>query len=424
MNHALRGSIDETIEQMFPSLIQHIQKLVSFDTTAGNELAAQEWLCSMLKARGLDVDMWVPDAAEMRKKYPFFKGSRESFEGSPNVVGIYKGTGGGRSLIINGHIDVVPVGNLRDWSVDPFGGVIQENKIIGRGVSDMKNGHAIFLFCLDVLKKLNIKLKGDLLLESVIDEETGGAGTLAAAMRGYHADAAIFPESVGMNLCPASSGVSYFKLYIKGKAEHGSMRYKGVSAIEKAIKVINALNQLEIDRAKRLSHPLIKDNPIPFAINIGTISGGSWPSMVPDSVVLEGRYGFSPRETIEDARKEMEDCLCELSKEDDWFAQEPVVVEWTSNCLQSGEIPADHDMVKLLSAEYERVMKQEPNIICFPGGTDGGSMNRQANTPAVIFGPGSDAHCANESIDLEVIKQYVRILIPTIIDWCGMEPQE
>ena len=419
----VRKAMDQAVEEMLPVMIEYAKRIVSFETTVGNEAAAQAYVSEVLRKNGFEVDMWTPDAAAMQQKYTFFKGSRETFEGSPNVVGVWKGSGTGRSLMVNGHIDVVPAGELRDWTVDPFEGVVRNNQIVGRGISDMKCTHAVFFFCVEVLKKLGLRLKGDLLFASVIDEETGGAGSLAVAMRGYHADAAILPEPTDMVMCPATQGVSYFKIYVKGKAAHGGTRYEGVNAIEKAIKVVEAVRQLEAERTKKLSHALYQNKQIPFTINIGTIHGGAWPSMVADEVVLEGRYGVAPQETLAEARGDMERCLKDLAKEDHWFAQAPARVEWTSNVLQSGEIPVDHEFVKTVRSAYEAVLEEAPQIKGTPFGTDAGTLIRFANTPALVFGPGKCAHCADEYLDIDVMKQYAKILLTTMVDWCGVEEE-
>ena len=174
MNTAFAQKIDAVIESLTPELVAYSKQLISFPTVAGQEQGAQEYLRTMLEERGFAVDMWEPDIQAMREFFPFFRGSRESFAGSPNVVGVRKGTGGGRSLMVNGHIDVVPPGERSAWNTDPFTGVLEGDRLYGRGISDMKIAHAAFLTCVDALEKLGVQLKGDLILESVVDEETGG----------------------------------------------------------------------------------------------------------------------------------------------------------------------------------------------------------------------------------------------------------
>lgn len=423
MNTAFAQKIDAVIESLTPELVAYSKQLISFPTVAGQEQGAQEYLRTMLEERGFAVDMWEPDIQAMREFFPFFRGSRESFAGSPNVVGVRKGTGGGRSLMVNGHIDVVPPGERSAWNTDPFTGVLEGDRLYGRGISDMKIAHAAFRTCVDALEKLGVQLKGDLILESVVDEETGGAGTLAAIMCGYQADGAVIPEPTGMVACTSSPGVSYFKVKVKGRAFHGGTRYKGVSAIEKAMEVVTALQELEADRTMRLHHPLFPAL-IPFTINIGTIQGGAWPSMVPDEVVMEGRFGISPRETLESARAEFEKALAALAEEDPWFQEAPVEVEWTNNFLLPGESDPDHALVRVAAEHFRTVTGREMEIGGCGAGTDGGALMTFGKTPAIVFGPGHTAHCANEYIEISEAKRFAKILLAVIIDWCGMEESE
>lgn len=420
MNTDFAQQIDAVIESLTPELIAYSKQLIEFPTVAGQEKEAQEYLRTMLEARGFTVDMWEPDIQAMRAFFPFFHGSRESFAGSPNVVGVRKGVGGGRSLMVNGHIDVVPPGERSAWSTDPFTGVLDGDRLYGRGISDMKIAHAAFLVCVDALERLGVQLKGDLILESVVDEETGGAGTLATIMRGYRADGAVIPEPTGMVACTSSPGVSYFKVKVKGRAFHGGTRYKGVSAIEKAMEVVTALQKLEAERTIRLRHPLFPAQ-IPFTVNIGTIHGGSWPSMVPDEVVLEGRFGISPRETLESARKEFEEALATLAEEDHWFRETPAEVEWTNNFLLPGESNPDHALVHATAEHFQKVTGNKMEIGGCAAGTDGGALMTFGKTPTIVFGPGHTAHCANEYIEIGETKRFVKILLAVILDWCGIE---
>jgi len=187
------------------------------------------------------------------------------------------------------------------------------------------------------------------------------------------------------------------------------------------MKVVDAVNKLEAERTRRLAHPLYQGIPIPFTICIGMIRGGEWPSMVAQDVVLEGRYGIAPQETLEEGRADLERCMAALADEDDWFKTEPVRVEWTTNFLQSGDTPQDHPLVEQICASYRQVLGKEPQLIGTPFGTDGGTLIRQADTPAVVFGPGSCAHCADEYLDIDVFRDYAKIMLLAIVDWCGVE---
>src|SRR5690606_4415899 len=272
----------------------------------GNEKEVQENVAQFLTNLDLDVDVWELDG-ERLQKHPYFYSNRVAFENSPNVVGVLKGTGGGKSIILNGHVDVVPEGDHNQWEIGPYSGEIVDGKMYGRGATDMKGGNASLMIALDAIKSLGICLKGDVIFQSVVEEESGGAGTLDAVLKGYKADAAIIPEPTNMKIFPKQQGSKWFRLIVTGMTAHGGTRYHGVCAIEKSLIVYEHLKALEKIRNNRIKDPLYDNIPIPIPINVGTINGGDWPSSVPDNVQLEGRIGIAPGETLEKVQQEMEE---------------------------------------------------------------------------------------------------------------------
>lgn len=399
-----------------------LQKLVREPSTRGNELKAQAVIVEKCRELGLEIDLWELSKEEMEGHEAFFS-DREDFSDSPNLAAVLKGTGGGKSLILNGHIDVVPSGNKEDWSDDPFSGTIRGRRMYGRGTSDMKGGTVSLLLALEAIIRSGIKLKGDVIFQSVIEEESGGAGTLAAVMRGYRADGAIIPEPTNMKCFPMQQGSMWFRILVTGKAAHGGTRYEGVNAIEKAQDVITAVKKLEKERNAAIVHPLFKGIPIPVPINIGKISAGSWPSSVPDLAVLEGRFGVTPFETLEEARHSLEEVIQLLNKEDDWFRQKPLKLEWFGARWLPGNVDPGHALVQTLGRQYRKVTGEEQLIEASPWATDGGFLTGPGGTPAVVFGPGTTwtAHDADEFIELDNIMETARIIALTAIEWCQTE---
>lgn len=400
------------------SAIHFLQKTVQEASTTGNETGVQQLIAKKLEEMGLEVDMWYPDGEELAN-HPYFCASRTDFSSSPNVVGIWRGRGNGRSLVLNGHIDVVPEGDLKQWDDHPYSGKIIDGKLYGRGSTDMKGGNLSLLLAIQALKETGTVLDGDLFFHSVIEEESGGAGTLAAVLRGYTADAAIIPEPTNMKIFPAQQGSMWFKLTVKGKAAHGGTRYEGVSAIDKTAIVLEAIKELEIKRNKNITDPLYRDIPIPVPINVGKISGGNWPSSVPDTVQVEGRIGVASNETLENVKKELEDYLSSI--QDSWLLEHPVAVEWFGAQWLPGSIETDHPLMSTLIKNFEHVKKQKPVIEASPWGTDGGLLSLAGNTPSIVFGPGvtAVAHYPNEYIEISKIIETAEIIALTIYDWCG-----
>ncbi len=417
----LKDRIHQWLQDNREEAIQFLQQLVRIPSTQGNEASVQQLVASKLEKIGLQVESWELDGNQL-KKHPYFFSNRETFLGSPNVVGILKGTGGGPSIVLNGHVDVVPAGDVTQWEYDPYEARVEDGKMYGRGTTDMKGGNLSLYLAVEAIKQLNIKLKGDVLLHSVVEEESGGAGTLAAIMKGYKADAAIIPEPTDMKIFPKQQGSKWFRMYVKGRSAHGGTRYHGVSAIEKASVVVKHVLELEKVRNERIEDPLYLAIPIPVPINIGRIEGGEWPSSVADLVKLEGRIGIAPNETIEEVQTELAEWLDKLSTVDPWFRDHPVRLEWYGAQWLPGSIDRDHPLMKVLEEKFAEVTGTSAVVEASPWGTDGGLLTQVGETPSIVFGPGksSMAHFPNEYIELDEIFKAAEIIALTVIDWCGL----
>jgi acetylornithine deacetylase len=372
-----------------------------------------------LKSLGLEVDVWDPEYSVLATN-PYFVPSRKSFAGSPNVVGVLKGVGGGKSIILNGHIDVVPEGDRTKWTHDPFSGRLENGKVFGRGTTDMKGGNVSLLLAMESIIRSGIKLKGDVIFESVIEEESGGAGTLATLLRGYKADAALIPEPTNMKLFIKQQGSMWFRVTVEGRSAHGGTRYEGVSAIEKAIIAHQAVLKLETVRNARITDPLYKHIPIPIPINMGKIEGGSWPSSVADLVTIEGRIGVAPNEEMDDVRKELKACLHELSQQDPWLQEHPVKVEFFGAQWVPNSVDENHPFAGVVKSAYQGVYNKPVILEAAPWGTDGGLLGKIGGIPTLVIGPGETrmAHYPDEFIDVEEMLRAAKVFAHTMIEWC------
>ncbi len=414
-----QAKIEAYIDEHQQEAIIFLQKLVQQPSLQGNEKGVQAIVIEKLNQLNLNVDCWDPDHANL-VKHPYFVESRKSYSGSPNVVGVWKGQGNGKSILLNGHIDVVPEGDTTKWSHDPFSGKIENGKMFGRGTTDMKGGNVSLLLALESIINSGIKLKGDVIFESVIEEETGGVGTLAAVVRGYRADAAIVPEPTNMKLFIKQQGSMWFRVIVEGRSAHGGTRYEGISAIEKAWKVFQAIMDLESKRNVAIKDPLYKGIPIPLPINIGKIQGGSWPSSVADLVTLEGRIGVGPEEEMQDVKTQLANCIDNVSTNDEWLKEHPVKLEFFGGQWIPNAIEANHPFVNLIKEKFEVVYKKPIKIEASPWGTDGGILGKVGNTPTIVIGPGETklAHYPNEFIDLHEIIQAAKLFAIMILEWC------
>lgn len=398
-----------------------LQRLVQEKSTRGHESSAQAVIVEKCRKLGLNLDIWEIGDEELLA-HPAYCSDRKDYSGNPNVVAVMKGEGGGKSLILNGHIDVVPEGDLDDWQHDPFSGYIKDGKMFGRGTTDMKGGTASLLLAIEAIIAANIKLKGDVIFQSVIEEESGGAGTLAAVLKGYKADGAIIPEPTNMKVFPKQQGSMWFRVTVKGKSAHGGTRYEGVNAIEKAMVIIAGLQQLERVRNARIDDPLYQNIPIPVPVNIGKIKSGDWPSSVPDLAIIEGRIGVAPHEKMEEVEKELESAIQEVCNGDDWLEQHVPSVKWFGGRWQPGNLESDHPLITTVCKAYERVKNNPATIEASPWGTDGGILANVGDTPVVVIGPGvtASAHDANEYIYIDEVFEAAEVIALAMIAWCGI----
>ncbi|QOT00897.1 peptidase [Brevibacterium sp. JNUCC-42] len=405
--------------------ISLLQEWVREASVQGQEAGIQQKIANHLETLGLEVDIWEMAGEELQKleKHAYFVSPRTEFVGSPNVVGVWRGTGGGRSLILNGHVDVVPEGELNQWTQGPFSGEIVDGKLYGRGVTDMKGGNLSSLLAIQTLQKLGVRLKGDVIFQSVVEEESGGAGTLSTILRGYKADAALIPEPTNLKIFPKQQGSMWFRLFVRGRSAHGGTRYEGVSAIEKSMTVISRIQHLEQIRNQRMLDPLYAKLPIPIPINLGVIHGGKWPSSVADLVTIEGRMGVAPGEEMEAAKQEMQTALQRLTEEDEWFVDHPVELEWYGARWVPGEVEMEHPLLMLLQELYPSVLGEQAVLEASPWGTDGGLLTKLADTPSIIVGPGVTqvAHYPDEYIVLDDIFTCAELFALTLLEWCELD---
>src|SRR5690606_18167970 len=241
--------------------LEFLKTLIAKDTTNrlhgvyGKEEIGQGVIIEKLTEMGLEIDVFEPDNERLMKYKEAGRGHH--YDDRPNVVGVLKGTGGGRSLILNGHIDTMPFDQLEKWESHPLEPIVRDGKLYGRGSCDMKAGLASIILAVEALIDSGVKLKGDVIIQSVVDEEGGGNGTLACVDRGYVADAAIITEPTSLEIMHAHMGWLYYRMEIVGKSLHSALKWDGVNAIEKMMKIIHALQDFEREYAIRKRHPFL-----------------------------------------------------------------------------------------------------------------------------------------------------------------------
>lgn len=410
-------------------MVQFLQELVRIPSVTGHEGNAQKLIEKKLMSLGIETDVWEPDVEELKKYPAFFETTsyvKFGYNARPNVVGRLIGSGGGRSLILAGHIDVVSPEPTSAWKHDPWGGEIVEGKLYGRGAGDMKGGIAAIILAVQCLQEAGLELKGDLIIESTIEEEDGGiGGALATILKGYTANAAIVTEPTMVNsIGIASAGVMYFRIKVPGRTAHAAFAHMGVDAIAKAMKIYDALMALNEKRQRRIRYPPAEVEPDmkghATTINIGKILGGDWPSTVAGLVELEGRVGWPPKEKMEDVKKEIEETVEKVSQSDSWLKNNPPNIEWFGWRANPSEQNRSHPVVQIVARNIKEITG---NNVMFTGGSAGLDTRffiLYAGMPAITFGPrGYNIHGVDEYVELASIVETAKILALTILEWCG-----
>ena len=412
----------EAVDRLRDEAIELLQRLVAVPSVTGAEEAVQLVIAREMRAMGFDeVDVWEPNPVEMAAHAESI-GEIASFAGRPNVVGTLTGAGGGRSLVLNAHIDTVDNGDPAFWTTDPLGGEVRDGRLYGRGSCDMKGGLVSELIALKALSAVGITLAGTVKVQSVISEEDGGAGTLAAILRGHTADAAIITEPTQGNIVTAQGGSLVFRLTVTGKSAHACVRDEGVSAIEKFALLHHALLDHEAAHHAAIDHPLYRPLPNRAPINIGTVRAGAWPSSVAATLVAEGRAGLVPGESLDDTRRAMLAAIATVVEADPWLSEHPPVVEWFSGQFGAAEVDPAAAIVTTLAAAHRAVTGADAPV---EGVTYGADMRHLIDTgkmPCVMYGAGDVrmAHHADEFVPIDELLTVSKTLALVLIDWCGV----
>lgn len=416
------GKLSAEIDGLRPAMIEFMQRMIQFQTLPGHEQQAQYYVADKLRSLQCKVDILKSEYSEL-EQHPAFSDDGVPFDDRLNIIGTWAGSGKGRSLILNGHMDVVPVGNLALWKFPPWEGIVHDGKLHGRGACDMKAGLAAALFAMQALRQLGFRPAGDIRFESVIGEESGGVGTLTTIVRGFSADAAIIMEPTRLRICPVHSGALTFRLRVSGRAIHASMKQFGVSAIEKFQQVFVALEKLDDSRHATYSNPLFafRNNIAPICL--GTITAGDWPSTVPEELVAEGRFGVFPGESISDARGALMRCLDQVIATDEWLTKHPPSLEWFEGQFEPGETDLSEPVIQVLSEAHARVLQERPPLQGVPYGSDLRLFTLHGRVPCALYGPGdvAFAHTVEEHVQLEEVFSCAKVLALLIVDWCGQE---
>lgn len=411
------------VDSAFDSQIRFTQDLVRFPSLRGCEHTAQDFLHDAMKARGLAMDRWRVDVNEI-KDHPGFGPVTVSYENAFNVVGTYRPDNQqGRSLILNGHIDVVPTGPIDMWSRSPWDAELKDGWMYGRGAADMKAGLVANLFAFDAVRAAGFNPTAPIYFQSVVEEECTGNGALAALLRGYKADAAIIPEPEENMLVRANVGVLWLKVRVDGRPSHTREMASGFNAIDAAQTLIGALRKLETKwNSQHHCHRHFEDIDHPINFNIGQIAGGDWPSTVPPWCEFDLRLATYPGTPADEAYAAVTQCLEECAASEPRFGASRPTVTKTGFYAEGYVLEEGGDAENVLRRCHKTAFESELKSFTTPGYLDARVFVIYGDIPTLVYGPKSlDIHGFDERVHVESVKRITKSIALFIAEWCGVE---
>ena len=414
-----RGRVTMRIQE--ERMRETLEKFVSFASYTGEETAAQSWLRGRLEEFGFETYEWEPDAHILEAHPSFPPPETLDLEDRPSVAGVleFGDPDEGPTLILNGHVDVVPV-EEESWTSDPFEPRWEDGRLYARGAVDMKGGLVACIFAALAVaeRREGPELDGRLVVESVAGEEEGGIGAATAAMRNpypFERDAALIAEPTDFAVVIAVEGSLMKRLGLVGESAHAARRWEGESVLPHFERIRHAFEDLERERAERVTHPLFAEYENPWPVNFGTVCAGSWASSVPAELTSEIRIGVAPQETVHEVEAEFQERLDAVAAESDWLSEHPPSFERFSVQFEGSEINRDEPIVRRLVEAARAYGITNPEYEGFTGGTDARHYI-EAGIPTVVFGPGSVdlAHRPDEYVRWDDVVGASRIIAATV----------
>jgi acetylornithine deacetylase len=414
-----RDWLDEAVAAETPWMEELLVELVRAPTVLGAEDAGQTVMARAFADCGLEPVDVALDAAALRA-HPHHSPFTWSVEGKRNVVATWAAGGdGGRSLILNGHVDVVPPAAAELWTSPPFEPRRDGDWLYGRGAGDMKAGLVAMTGAVRALRRAGVELCGPVQLQSVVEEECTGNGALQCLLDGATADACVITEPHPDHLTIAQVGVLWFHVDVGGTPAHAARAARlGHNAIDAAYTVLAELRELE--RELNVDPPAPYDAfEHPINLNPGVIEGGDWASTVAARCTLSCRLATYPGDDPRELRARVEAAVARAAERDPFLAAHPPRVRYDGFSCEGSVVDPGEPVVGVLSDAYARVHGTAPRLEATTATTDARHFIR-AGIPAVCFGPHAERiHGIDERVSLSSMAACARVLAHFVLDWCG-----
>lgn len=401
--------------------------LIRIPSMTGDEELGIRRIADWLNEAGAEVDYWLEGIGKMVSD-PEYPGHEVERAWVPVVSGMIRGTRPGPTIVLTGHVDVVPPGDWTQWSHDPFSGLRNGDRVVGRGASDMKSGLIAGLETFETFARGPRDFAGRVVFIAVPAEEDSGLGTLAAIRRGWEPHCVLIPEPTSRGADPqvviAHAGAMSCRIEIVGVAAHASTRLEGESALEHYLAVHDIMRRAEAELNERESHPLMKSLALPYSTNVGVIRGGTWSSSVMDQLEVEVRIGVGLCETTAQAKERFEKTIAEGIQGHPWLSKHPPRIHWRASGFGSAQTPPDHPLVEYVSDAASIAFGATPERVAAPYGCDMSAWVRLTGAPTVLYGPGEieQAHATDESVSLEATIKVTQALVRATAALLELDP--
>ena len=400
---------------------ERLVALIRIPSMTGEEDPAIHRIATWLQEADVEVDYWF-DGITSLVRDPSYGGHEVDRAWVPVVAGMVRGDRPGPTVMLTGHIDVVPPGDYSHWNDDPFSGVVDGDRVIGRGAADMKSGVIAALEAFEAFVEGPRDFAGRVIFLAVPAEEDSGLGTLAAIRRGWTADVAILPEPTVKEGAPqilvAHAGAISLSVTVPGLSVHASIRQQGESALSHFLAIHEAMRRDEAATNEAETDPLMLALGLPYSTNVGIAQGGEWSSTVMDGLTAQVRIGVPLNETVREAQDRFTRAVLEATRGNPWLEEHPPTVKLEAAGFGSARVPSDHPVVDVLRAAGDRAFDREPEVAAAPYGCDMAGWVRLAGVPTVLYGPGdiAHAHAPDESVSLDRTIRVARALVEATED--------
>ncbi len=420
------AAITHAVEAGFADQTDFLARFVAIPSERFQEAPAQDFMADALRTRGYEVDDWTIDIKDLQPLRGFGPVIGD-FSRARSVVGSHRPAEvKGRSLILQGHLDVVPPGPAEMWTHPPYDPRIVDGWMYGRGAGDMKAGTVAALFALDALRAAGFAPAATVHFQSVIEEESTGMGALSVLQRGYRADAAVLPEPSDFTINRAQVGALWFRLRVRGKPVHVSVAGDGSNAIMAGYDMIRALQELEAEWNDRAAaDPVYSDVPHPLNFNAGKIAGGDWASSVPAWCDIDCRMGVLPGQDLAQAKAEIEACVTSAARDHPFLSNSPPDVVWNGFQAEGYVLGAEADpalavMQEAYGTVFDGAVLEESKMTAL---TDTRFYGLYYGIPAFCIGPrAQNIHGFDERVELASVRELTKVLALFIAGWCGLSP--